>query len=266
MRASAPVIAMLTAAVLLALFVTDVATIGSIIGSRSWISRTQQAAALIDSVRAELLDAETGERDFFMTGRFEYRDAYEAATRALPATLAELRSLTSDDAVQVKNVDALASLVGEKLAELRATSDLHRRMEISRALDLVRSDDAATRLGWIRQLIAEMRAREEMRQQDRTLAARRNLNAALGIDVAALAGLLILGTILFAINRVPHPGEKRLIRYAETLCEKRPALMREQILALIGGILSSDVIAQANTVIDGLDDLLRAEGFDPEGT
>src|SRR4051812_45560135 len=28
--------------------------------------------------------------------------------------------------------------------------------------------------------------------------------------------------ILFALNRVPHPGEKRLLRYAETLCAKRP--------------------------------------------
>ena len=72
--------------------------------------------------------------------------------------------------------------------------------------------------------------------------------------------------ILFALNRVPHPGEKRLIHYAETLCEKRPALMREQITALIGGTLGGEVMAQANVLIDGLDDLLRAEGFDPAAT
>jgi len=137
-RITAPLFAILTAAIVLALFVADMVTVGGIIGSRGWISRTEQAKALIDSVRAELLDAETGQRDFFMTGRTEYRDAYEAAARALPATVAELRRLTADDRTQGENVDALASLVGQKLAELRATLDLHRRMEISSALDLVR--------------------------------------------------------------------------------------------------------------------------------
>ena len=146
-RISAPLIAILTAALLLALFVTDILTVGGIIASRDWISRTQRLQALIDSMRAELLDAETAERDFFMTGRVEYREAYQAATRTLPATLADLRLLTSDDAVQRRNVDALASLVGQKILELRTTLELHRRMEIPRALDVVRSDEAAALTG-----------------------------------------------------------------------------------------------------------------------
>jgi len=72
--------------------------------------------------------------------------------------------------------------------------------------------------------------------------------------------------ILFALNSVPHPGEKRLIRYAETLCPKRPAALREQITALLTNMTSKDVVARANTLIDGLDELLRAEGFDPAQT
>jgi len=227
-RITAPLVAILTAAIVLALFVADMVTVGGIIGSRGWISRTEQAKALIDSVRAELLDAETGQRDFFMTGRTEYRDAYEAAARALPATVAELRRLTADDRTQEENVDALASLVGQKLAELRATLDLHRRMEISRALDLVRSDDAATLMGWIRQLIEEMRAREDARHQQRTLAARRHLDAALRIDAAALGGLLILGLILLVINR----DIGRRVALEEALREQ--AAMQERFIAILG--------------------------------
>ena len=68
--------------------------------------------------------------------------------------------------------------------------------------------------------------------------------------------------VLFALNRVPHPGEKRLIVYAETLCEKCPPALREQVEAVIKGVDSDDLMAWVNRLIDGLDELLRAEGFD----
>ncbi len=74
--------------------------------------------------------------------------------------------------------------------------------------------------------------------------------------------------ILFALNRVPHPGEKRLLRYAEMLCDQRPPLLREQVSALIAsaGSLDGDVLANVNALIDALDDLLIAEGIDPAQT
>ena len=227
-RISAPLVAILTAALLLALFVTDMLTVGGIIGSRDWISRTQRLQALIDSMRAELLDAETAERDFFMTGRSEYREAYQAAVRTLPATLADLRRLTSDDAVQRRNVDALASLVGQKVLELETTLELHRRMEIPRALDVVRSDEAAALMGWLRQLIAEMRVREDARLQQRTLETRRKLDAAMWIDVAALGGLLVLGLLLFSINR--DIGRREALEKAL----RDQAALQERFIAILG--------------------------------
>jgi len=227
-RFSAPLIAMLTAGVLLALFVTDMVAIGGIIASRGWISRTEQAQSLIDSLRAQLLDAETGERDFLLTGRSEYLDAYQAATGALPKTLAELGRLTADDTVQRQNVDALTALVEQKLAELRTTLEFYRRVEILRALDVVRSDEAAALMSWIRQLIAEMRAREDVRLEQRTIAIRRRLDAALGIGVAALGGLLMLGLALFAINR--DIGRRGALEKAL----REQAALQERFIAILG--------------------------------
>jgi signal transduction histidine kinase len=223
-----PLIAILTAAVLLALFVTDMLTVGGIMASRGWINRTQRAQALIDSVRAELLDAETGERDFLLTGRSEYLDAYQTAVRALPATLADLRRLTADDPAQGQNVDALAGLVAQKLDELRTTLEFYRRVEILRALDLVRSDEAAALTSWIRQLIAEMRVHEDLRLQQRTDETRRNLAAALWIDAAALGGLLILGLSLLAINR--DIGRREALEKAL----REQAALQERFIAILG--------------------------------
>jgi signal transduction histidine kinase len=227
-RISALLAAVLTAVVLLALFVTDMLTVGGIIASRDSISRAQQAQALIESVRAELFDAETAERDLLLTGRAEYREAYEVAMRALPAKLTELRRLTVDDPTQLQNVRELAFLVDQKMVELGTTLELYERIQISQALELVRSDEAAARTRRVRQLIGEMAAREDLRLEGRTLKARHNLDAALWIDVAALVGLLMLGSMLFAINR--DFGRRKALEKAL----RDQTALQERFMAILG--------------------------------
>ncbi len=61
--------------------------------------------------------------------------------------------------------------------------------------------------------------------------------------------------VLFAINRVPHPGEKRLVRFAETQCRRIPNHLSEQIVAFVHS--GNDTkIAHANKLIDDLEKLL----------
>ncbi|HEX6901845.1 MAG TPA: DUF4037 domain-containing protein [Thermoanaerobaculia bacterium] len=73
--------------------------------------------------------------------------------------------------------------------------------------------------------------------------------------------------ILFAINRLPHPGEKRLLRFAEERCALRPAGMREDVDALLGAVYPPDarVVERAERVIDGLDQLLDHQPHVPIG-
>jgi signal transduction histidine kinase len=221
-------VAILTATVLLALFITDLLTVGGIAGSRDWMARAQQTQDLIGSVRAELLDAETGERDFLLTGRPEYRAAYELAMRALPGKLADLRRLAADDRAQLENVHELQRLVDEKLVELGTTLELYEGGQISQALELVRSDQAAALGHHVRQLVASMAGHEEGRLEGRTVAAQRNLYAALAIDVAALAGLLVLGWMLFAISR--DIGRRQALEQAL----REQATMQERFIAILG--------------------------------
>jgi hypothetical protein len=71
--------------------------------------------------------------------------------------------------------------------------------------------------------------------------------------------------ILFALNRVPHPGEKRLVHYARELCPLSPEGMEAQLEALLcaQSIDWADdrLLREVSALIDGLDSLLRAEGL-----
>jgi hypothetical protein len=73
--------------------------------------------------------------------------------------------------------------------------------------------------------------------------------------------------VLFALNREPHPGEKRLIVWAEELCPLRPAGMAEDVRAVMvasagaGGV--GRLVGRAHRLVDGLDELLAGEGLLP---
>lgn len=65
---------------------------------------------------------------------------------------------------------------------------------------------------------------------------------------------------LFAVNRVPHPGEKRVVERARQLCDRLPVTFEARVADLLraAGAAPPDtgVIAAADALIDGLDELL----------
>jgi hypothetical protein len=91
------------------------------------------------------------------------------------------------------------------------------------------------------------------------LAFRRNDSVSVNHRVAAL--LASYFDIVFALNEQPHPGEKRLLQFAETLCPKLPPDMAERVQALLSDLANESLVDRANRLLDGLDDWLRATGF-----
>jgi hypothetical protein len=72
--------------------------------------------------------------------------------------------------------------------------------------------------------------------------------------------------ILFAVNRVPHPGEKRLLVHAKRLCPKRPPALESQVDAVIRAVGTPEqgLLSSLQALLDGLDALLVSEGLLPD--
>jgi hypothetical protein len=80
---------------------------------------------------------------------------------------------------------------------------------------------------------------------------------AVSIQHRITAALASYFDIVFAVNRIPHPGEKRLLAMVEQRCELRPPNFARDVRRL----LREDSVAAYDAVMDGLDELLRTAGL-----
>src|SRR5271169_46799 len=74
---------------------------------RKWVTHTYLVIEKVDAVLANLIDAETGQRGFLLTGDHLYLDPYLAAIPRIDKNLEDLRQLTSDNPVQQRSLARL---------------------------------------------------------------------------------------------------------------------------------------------------------------
>ncbi len=98
------------------------------------------------------------------------------------------------------------------------------------------------------------------RNQVATAAARGDL---VSVNHRLAALLASYFDILFAVNRVPHPGNKRLLAQAAALCPSLPPNMAADVTAALtaAGAAPGEVPAHLDRLLDRLDEWLRVEGF-----
>lgn len=91
------------------------------------------------------------------------------------------------------------------------------------------------------------------------LAAMRNDLVSVNHRVAVL--LASYFDVLFALNELPHPGEKRLLQHAAASCSRLPPDMEKQVSGLVESVgeLGQSISARINELVDGLDELMGRE-------
>ena len=104
------------------------------------VEHTYQVLQEVESVTAVLKDAQAGTRGYLLTGDTLYLRPYSMATNQLPASLARLQALTSDNSSQQARLDSLRMLVEQEFRILRPFTEIQKSMSQSAMQTLLDTD------------------------------------------------------------------------------------------------------------------------------
>jgi PAS domain S-box-containing protein len=192
----------------------------------------------VDTVLSGLVDAETGQRGFLLTGQDRYLEPYDRAIQAIPGHLAALRGRLAVRPAESANAAALESLVNQKLGELRQTVDLRRTSGANAAIALASTDEGKRIMDQIRSTAAQIKRDEA--SVAREVATEGEAAAKIALLLTAAGALVIV--LLLASRAEPFaPVDIRVeerqwpIRFgAPVIAAIAAALLRAALTPLIG--------------------------------
>ena len=154
------------------------------------VDHGQQVRMAAKEVLSLLVDAETGQRGFMLSGRPEYLNVHDRAMAQLPGVLTRLDGLIGDDPELAPRLTHVQSLYHERIQLMVDTIRLTRAGRIGEAVAMIRAGRGKVLMDAMRVELTAIDAVQAQRLVERT---RQSEHAsAVTVSVNALAGVLIL--------------------------------------------------------------------------
>jgi len=194
----------LAVAVLLVVAVVGYSNTTNLIEDSALVSHTHQVRRELASLMAELIDAETGERGYIITGDDAYLEPYTAGRNALRATQQALARLVADDPDQQRRVESLSPLIDARLQAFERALQARRTGGIPAAVASVSTNHGKELMDRIRAIIAEADRKESDLLAQRASAAvessawtERTIlwGGVIGVVLVALVGFYTVGAL-----------------------------------------------------------------------
>lgn len=187
----------LLAGAFLLLLLVNVATfvmIGRTAQVNDSIEDAQQMRRAARTVLIAVIDAETAQRGFLLTGRPQYLQPYEAARQTLEPALEILHRGDADAELRAP-IERLQTAVNAKMAEMDSTLALARQGRIGPAIQVVRSDRGRQLMDAIRSDIDTFDQLKSVRIAHRVETSERLGVITIVINTLAAVLVLVMGAI-----------------------------------------------------------------------
>ena len=177
-------------------------TLGNLVAANQLVANTEQSLRLLGELRANLIDAETSQRGYIITGDERHLDPYVNARPVAVARLKELARLTTDDTESAARLASLEPLLSKRLDQLNDGIVARRERGTSAAMLLVQDGQGKVTMDRIRHIVNELQNREEVLLATRNAEAEFNASVtSVTFAIAALVNACLLGGICFMVIR-----------------------------------------------------------------
>ncbi|VTU20469.1 Signal transduction histidine-protein kinase/phosphatase DegS [Variovorax sp. PBL-H6] len=188
------------------------------------VSEAQRIRLALNLLLQSIVDAETGQRGYLLTGEARYREPYDSAVKKVDGQLAALQSLYAHRPAEAARLTELAKHVSRKLAEIDMSVRLRQEGNDDAWKFVITTDVGREEMEAIRQQASELIALSNealMRGQAQITMSLRF--GRIGIGLVALAGLAAFYLYLRQTHALRSAGE----RQQEALQRERNALEDE---------------------------------------
>ena len=166
------------------------------VGSLNQLGAMQESRVSIQNLAQAILDAESGQRGYLLTGRKEYLQPYEKAVAKIGDSFLDLDRYYGDDPGSMQALKDLHGLTDTRLSELAETIRLYDEGKVQASTELVLSDIGKEKMEALRALGAGLLARETSNVAERRGELYNTLLLS-RIGMAALSAISLLALFLF---------------------------------------------------------------------
>ena len=167
---------------------------------RQWVNHTHLVLEKLDALSANLIDAETGERGYLLTGEESYLAPYNGAASRVHESSKDLKELTADNPIQQRALDRLEPVITARLALLDRAIEIRRQGGLAAGAEFVVEGRGKREMDEARVEIATMRQEEGGLLEQRSVGVERTswrtrvvivLGNALAFLLLLLAGVVV---------------------------------------------------------------------------
>ena len=200
------------------------------------MAHTNHVLDLTSEMLRNIVDAETGQRGFIITGQEKLLDPYNAAMANVDSQLSLLETETEANPEQAERVKQLRPLVAQRMASLKEGIDLRRKSD-NEAQASVAAGGGKKQMDEIRDLITSMRHAEQRLRLEREGNTRLAYRVAIATELLTTAlALILFGACVYLIDR--NLREQR--RSAAEIRQEREWL-RVTITSIGDGVIATDM-------------------------
>ena len=196
-----------------------------------WVAHTHQVLERLDALLTALVDVETGQRGYVITGEARYLQPYDAGMQRVEAHVAAVRQLTADNPRQQARLDSLAPLIAARLDVAREIVARRRTDGFAPAAALVVTDRGKVLMDDIRRRINAMQVEERTLLAGRTgeRVARERWAVAVAI-VGAIVAFVLVALMIRVIQQDLQLLERTAVERDAHMAQEQRA--RSQLAAI----------------------------------